>query len=473
MFKINSSINYFILGALRKSQADFTTSVQRLSTGFRVNSFGDDPGVASTISEMRNEIAATDQLMTSTQESINYTKTADAGLAEISRLLEDANAIATAASNDATLSADQRTNYQTQLSAIMTAINNIANNTTYGDVKMLNGSAGSFVGGTAVNTIDDMTFSGMFGGYALTTNATVSVALITAATLACVSTKSFATPVTTVGAGSFSINGMVFNTSATDTISDVVSKINQNSNTTGVTAVGTSGVISLAATTFGSNASVEVIDAGSLLLDSSATYSSVSGVDAVATVAILVGSDTAVVSFDQGYGRELKDLNGNVIKLTSAGAVITAATERGLGQVIKSTSLFAVDKGVTTGFYLGNYSANQLGSGVIANTDLEDISVSSATSASSAVSVINQAQSDIAFARASVGSFQKYVLESNYRMLQVRNENAEASRANLQDTDFAAESTSMTKALLVQSSAATALSQTSLIPQSILSLIKS
>ncbi len=459
------------MGALRNNQRAFTTSVQRLSTGLRVNSASDDPSSFMKISEMKNEISLTSELMRDTQESINYMKTADSGLAEIGRLLDDANAIANAASNDATLTSDQRTNYQNEISSILTAIDNIAQYTKYGDVPILDGSAGLYAGSTAANTVESMSFTGNLGGYALTTNATVCIAIVTAAAIASVGTKTFATSGTLIGAGSFSINGTVFTTSGTDTISDVVSRINEKTTTTNVYANGTSGVVSLVAMTVGSDAKVELVDASSLLLDSSATYCSQAGVDAAAVVSVYSGSQLAVSTFTLGSGRELKDSDGNFILLAAAGAMVTDTTERAVGQVIKGSATFVIDNGSTSSISIGNFMADQLGTGVVASTDLKDISVSSASSASTAISVINQAQSEISQVRSRIATFEKYVLQTSYNNLQTRNTYAELSRSNLEDADMAVEASTMSKSLMVQESAVSLLGKTDLIPRAILSLI--
>ncbi|HMS56156.1 MAG TPA: flagellin hook IN motif-containing protein [Fimbriimonadaceae bacterium] len=83
--------------------------------------------------------------------------------------------------------------------------------------------------------------SGQFNGSALTTNAAITVSVTTAADKAAVASQTFAFGTTTVSAGSFTVNGTTFTTAATDTVDDVVNRINAATAQTGVVANYTTG----------------------------------------------------------------------------------------------------------------------------------------------------------------------------------------------------------------------------------------
>jgi flagellin len=121
---------------------------------------------------------------------------------------------------------------------------------------------------------------------------------------------------------------------------------------------------------------------------------------------------------------------------------------------------------------LGNFAASQLGTGVVSATNLSNIDITSASGASDALKVIDQAIADVTKSRGAIGNFTRNVLESNVRSLGVAKENLAASESQIRDVDIADEMTNYTKLQILQQSGLSVLAQANSAPQSVLSLLR-
>ncbi|MBZ0212595.1 MAG: hypothetical protein K8H99_02240, partial [Nitrospirae bacterium] len=299
------------MGALRNlnsTNIEANRSITRLSTGLRINSGADDPAGLIISETFRAQIAGIDQAVRNIQDAMNFAKTAEGALNEIGTLLKDARALAVAGANSATLSESQVQANQSQLNSIAESISRIAQQTQFGGKKLIDGSAGVVASSISAANVSYINFGGTFNGQAITADSLVTVNVTTDAERASLTgSRTFALATTTMTAGSFSLNGKTFTTSSSDTISDVVAKINESSEVTGVTASWTAGAgVVLTSKEYGATAEVNLNDASGVLL-SAAGATSDAGVNAVASVSVTVGGSAATVTFDQGSGLNLRD----------------------------------------------------------------------------------------------------------------------------------------------------------------------
>ena len=239
MFSINT--NTAAMGALYSlgnTDNSLSTSIERLSTGMRINTAADDPSglvISQKFDAQLNGIAAA---INNSQNAINYTKTADGAMAQIGSLLQTARGLAVDAANTGVDSSDQAAADNTQLQQIVASITQIAANTQFGSKFLLNGTAGVSSAITNGADLSSLNIGGTFNGVALTTGGAAALTVTTAATQAVTTlTGAFALGTTAVAhAGSFTINGTTFTATASDTANSLVTKINQASGQTGVTA---------------------------------------------------------------------------------------------------------------------------------------------------------------------------------------------------------------------------------------------
>lgn len=476
-FRINT--NTQAMNALRNlgsTNVEMSRSMSRLTTGMRINSAADDPAGLIVSENFRSQIAGLDQAIRNNQDATNFAKTAESALDEVNKLLRDARSLAVASGNGATLTDAQRQANQQQLNSIINSVNRIAETTSYGEKKLLDGSAGITAGSTSTN-YGSMSFSGQFNGEAVTGNSAVTVQVTTAAERASVAGSVLYTGATdNMSAGSFSLNGVTFNVAATDTIGDVLNRVNNASTQTGAVAVWDEGggAITFRSTQFGSAAKVQLIDTNGLFGSAGAT--SDTGVDAVASVTVDVngaatgGSNT--VTFNAGSGLTLRDNSGNVIVLNEGGNSTGAAAA--VGQIYTGSASFQVgaNAGEQASLSIGNFKASNLGTGSVSGADLSTISLLNDAGATDAMKVIDKAISQVSEARGRVGNFVRNTLETNIRSLGIQKENLAASDSSIRDVDVADETTKFTKLQILQQTGISMLAQANSAPQAVLSLLR-
>src|SRR5262249_6305495 len=156
----------------------------------------------------------------------------------------------------------------------------IASNTQFGNKKLLDGSAGNVATITDGSKLASLNVGGTFAGGTVAASSGIGVQVTAAATQASITSKALALSTTLVGAGSFSINGVNFTTSATDTSASTVAMINGASAQTGVTAAYSAATIVLTSVKYGSTQSINLSDANGVIASGGAGYSTASGTDA-------------------------------------------------------------------------------------------------------------------------------------------------------------------------------------------------
>ncbi|MFY9234374.1 MAG: flagellin [Fimbriimonadaceae bacterium] len=478
-FRVNT--NVMAMNALRNvggTNMDFGKSINRLSTGLRINSAADDPAGLIISEAFRAQISGIDQAVRNSQDAINFAKVAEGALDEVNRLLRDARSLAVSAGNTGTLSEAQIQANQSQFASIVASITRISQQTQFGTKKLLDGSAGVYATVTDGANVNSMSFTGSFNGVAITTNSSVTITVTQQAQRAIITgTRTFATATTVVNAGSFTINGRTFTTDATDTIADVVARINNASDNTGVTAQwAPGGGVVLTSTQYGSDKKVDLADTSGVLL-SAAGATNDFGIDSVADVVIdangSLSGGLTTVTFDKGRGLSLKDAEGNSIVLTENGNLLGAAAS--VGQLSVGTSQFQIGANAnqTVNLSLGSFAASELGKGVVSGQTLSTLDLTTSSGATDALKVIDKAIGDIAASRGEIGSFQRNILESNIRSLGVAKENLSSTESTIRDTDVAAEMTNFTRLQILQQAGLSVLAQANAAPQAVLALLRS
>lgn len=461
-FRINTNVSAMnALRNLSSTASEMSKTTNRLSTGLRINSGADDPSGLIASESYRAQLSSMDAALRNNTDAMNYAKTAEAGLDEVSKLLRDARSLAIANGNS-TLDAAQKQANQTQLNNMLSSIDRVSSTTQYGTKKLLDGSAGTTANVVNATAIKSASLTGTFAGEAMSTTAPATVQVTTVAERASVAgTKtSYATDSATTGAGSFAINGKTFTNDAATTVAQTVAKINEASGETGVTAEydATNDRINLTSTAYGTDAQVHLADSAGIIL-SAAGSAGDAGANAVASVTY--GAET--VTFDQGQGLNLRDADGNSITLNVAGntaSTFTAALDIRAGD---SSFQIGANAGQTAQLSIGNFSSSALGlSGLdITGSDMAD-----------ALGKLDSAISDVAGARGRIGSFVKNTVETNYRSLSVAKENLAATESSIREIDVAEEMTKYTKLQILQQSGMAVLSQANSQPQAVLSLLR-
>ena len=475
-FRINTNISALnALNNVSKTSDAFQSSIGRLSTGLRINSAADDPAGLIISEKYAAQLGGLDQASKNSQDGINFAKTAEGALNEVSGLLRDARSLAVASANTGTLSASALQANQAQIQSIVASINRISSTTQFGSKKLLDGSAGTSSTVTDTANIASLAIGGTFGGASLSANSGVTVTVTTAATQATVSSKGFAFATTTAGSNSaFTLNGVTFTVSAADTAQNIIDNVNASQGQTGVAAVynTTTNKIDFTTTKYGSSQTINLTDASGVVA-SAAGFSTASGTDAIAQVAV----NGTTVLFTGGKsgsdGLTLNDADGNKIQLTTAGNN-TATANATVGEVTTGAAQFQIGafSGQTASLSLQNFGATNLGTGVSSGVNLSNIDLTTQSGANQAINVIDAAIDQISTARGQIGNFQRNVLQSNIRSLGVASENLTAAKSTITDTDVAAETTNYSRLQILQQAGISVLAQANQSPQAVLKLLQ-
>lgn len=144
---INTNVNaMFAQGALKINGRSLSQAMQQLSTGARINSAGDDAAGLAIGQTMTAQIRGLTQAVRNANDGISMLQTAEGSMNEQSNILQRMRELAVQAAT-ATYSSAQRGYLQTEFSALSTQIDNIASQTTWNGMYILDGSenSGEFV----------------------------------------------------------------------------------------------------------------------------------------------------------------------------------------------------------------------------------------------------------------------------------------------------------------------------------------
>ena len=147
MSKINTNVNALTAtNALTKNSRDMQLTMQRLSTGQRINGASDDAAGIAIAANMTAQINGLNAAVKNANDAMSMLQTADGALSETSSLLQRMRELAVLAVND-TYSSTQKTAMSTEYVALASQITQIAANTQFNGMDLLSGSGGVY-GGT-------------------------------------------------------------------------------------------------------------------------------------------------------------------------------------------------------------------------------------------------------------------------------------------------------------------------------------
>jgi len=481
MSRINTNVPSLIaVRVLNTNNQGLQTSLQRLSTGYRINSGKDDPAGLIASEALLAEQKATSTAISNAQRADNIIGTAEGSLSEISNLLVSLQGLVGDAANKAGLSQDEKDADQLQVDSILSTINRISNSASFEGVKLLNGTfnyATSGLSSTSAFTSISIN-SAKVGSATLAVNVTVVTSAQTGQLNFLGSSTGLNGAATVSVAGNKGTVQLSFASSTNS--SAIVASLNQFTDSTGVTAVLSSDnkSVKLLSTTFGNSQFVSVSSNNSTGFStkdtSGVTSSSNYGRNATLTV-----NGTSAVS----NGLQVKAVFGDLLDVNftlhssinsngktktfgitgggatfSLGAQVNTANTASIG--IGNLNTGSVGKTVQNGAV---YTLSDLGSGKTAAVNNGDTTL--------AQQIVTQAIQDVSVLRGRLGAFQKNVLGSTINSLNVALENVSSSESAIRDTDFASETSNLTRNQILVQAATSVLSQANQSPQAVLKLL--
>lgn len=483
---------------LTGSQDALSTSLQRLSSGLRINSAKDDAAGLAISERFTAQIRGLNQGVRNANDGISLAQTAEGALKEVTSNLQRIRELAVQSAN-ATNSDSDRQALQSEVAQLVAEIDRVAQKTTFNGIALLDGTftsktfqVGADVGSTvAITSIDSVRTSALGGSsYATVTgNANVDANAIASATF---------------------INGIQVGASSTDGLSvdeqtaSALAKanaINAVSSSSGVTATASTSYTGIAASFAASagaaasysfslnDVTITYTDSTSAVLTSAAAVEKINektastGVTATAdvagkiTLAAADGRNITVAEIGAGTGASQAGLTADTYRgaltLTSGSSSGIKLSTTADGAAASTALLGFTDAAYTPATGTAdsstgeNYNVVALGTGVAVSS----LSVTTASNATAAITSADNALSTINSIRATLGSYQSR-FESVVANLQTTAENLSASRSRIMDADFASETANLTKAQILQQSGIAMLAQANAIPQNVLALLQ-
>lgn len=148
---------------LNRTSYNMEKSIQKLSSGLRINTAADDAAGLAISEKMRSQIRGLNRAKLNAQDGISMIQTAEGGLNETESVIQRMRELAVQASND-TLTSNDRLEIQKEIKQLTEAINDISDSTEYNTKKLLNGSQTSQVSSSSKFIAGMVTGSGALGG---------------------------------------------------------------------------------------------------------------------------------------------------------------------------------------------------------------------------------------------------------------------------------------------------------------------
>src|SRR3954470_23631620 len=140
MARINTNVSSLVTQrGLSTSQKSLADTLQRLSSGLRINRGGDDPAGLIASEGLRSEIAGITQAIDNSQRATNVISTTEGALNEVASLLLNIKSLVVQAANSGALSPDEVSANQLQVDSAVESITRISNTTTFAGLHLLNG----------------------------------------------------------------------------------------------------------------------------------------------------------------------------------------------------------------------------------------------------------------------------------------------------------------------------------------------
>ncbi len=443
---VNNINTLQLLNILNRTTQAQSTSLTRLSTGYRINKGSDDPAGLIAMRSLENEMAAVDAAISNNQRTDAMLGVADGAFSEISSLLTEIQTLAQASANSAGLTADELAANQAQVDNAIAAIDRIVSTTQFNGKKLLDGSFGINVSGVTGSEISDVR---VYSRDSDSTSATISVNVSAAAEkgqLASYATTSAST-VTTISVQG-KLGTAMIEISAGENLSSVASKINAATAQTGVAASTNAGnsQLHLSSNTYGTASFVRV----TAISGDTTNYTSSNDYGVDATVAVN-GQATAVdgleVNFSSGEVSLAFDLTESFnqstgtssFTVTTGGATFQLGTDSTTRATIGLDGLYSQQLGSASVGYLSSLKSGG--------------SYSLLDDPSQAATIAAQAAGQVATAQGRIGGFQKFQVGTALNQMNTTKEGLSSALSTIRDVDYASETAELNRQTVLLQSA--------------------
>ena len=449
-------------------------SLQRLSSGLRINSAKDDAAGLAIATRMSAQVRGLNQAARNANDGISLAQTAEGSLGEITNNLQRIRELAIQSANASNSDSD-RTALQAEVAQRIAEIDRVASQTDFNGKKLLDGTFNSQAFQVGANQNQTITISSIASARTTALGAGYAASMTGTATTAALL------------AGDLNINGVAIGASAgfadtagrtADSAYAIAKAINAASGT-GVTA--TANELTVAAGT----TSVTANSAGTVTINGvvTASYTAVgtASTDRAAVTQRIndISAATGVTAVDNGTGIALVAADGrNIVHSVTETAGTWTAGLLGLAAATTTRSTITLSTTSSDGITLSGatetkagFTDNQTQAAALTGVSLSNTSVASFSDATSAIATIDAALDTINSSRGALGAYQNR-FESTIANLMNVSENLSAAQSRIMDADFASETAQLTKSQILQQAGLAMLAQANTVPQAALTLLQ-
>ena len=471
---------------LLRNTATQTKTLERLSSGLKINRGADAPAQLQISENLRAQTVGLKQSIDNSEMAISLMQTGEAALDEVSRSLVKARQLAIHAANEAVnddtiLEADQQ-----ELDQIIGSINRIAKNTQYGKNYLLDGSGS----GNGVTTGANLTFVGAettgvssgVNGYDIDITRAAARSKVSGTVALTQEIINAGEQITIVESG----RAVDFRTVAGTSVEQTLNQLSNAINAAGinvelvrpdssVTSNNAPQMLTIRHTKYGSEPMFQVSSNTGGLLSKVANVAErvKNGADIVGEIA----GEEAV-----GKGQLLTGAGGFGSKAEGISVRYSGENTPPMGQragtitFTQNSLTFQIggNANQTARVSFKSVKSNKLGNGVTNGSGFRsfaDIQLLDAKGAQDSLQIIDKAIKEVAANRGYMGAFQRNTLESNLNYLRIAHENVMNSESVIRDADMAQEMTKFTRNQIMMESSTAMLAQANQMPKSILKLL--
>ncbi len=487
---------------LGNSQSALSKSMQRLSSGLRINSAKDDAAGLAISDRMTSQIRGLNQAARNANDGISLAQTAEGALQETTNILQRMRELAVQSAND-TNSASDRSSLQAEVNQLKQEMTRIAETTEFNGKKLLDGSLTSAqfqVGANADQTISFGISSAQaanLGNNALTTNNATTNYSIEGATSAATGSSAndvLAQTLTVVGKE----GSQTASVADGDSASVIAGKINAIQADTGVTATAKTtasigGLTANGSVSFdlqGTNTTAVSINATVLSDDLTNLASALNEQSGNTGITATLSADKTSITLEQSSGNDIKlsdfahsatGTSDSVMTMTgSEGSAVTLTDSTTAASKLDSSTVGGeISFSGSSGFNVTSdiaastgslFSTAADGANVSTLSSIDNVDITTVEGSASAIKAVDGALTQIDNIRGELGAVQNR-FESTISNLSNVSENLSAARSRILDADIAQETSAMTKNNILQQAGVSILAQANQAPQLALSLL--
>jgi len=476
---INTNINSLTAQRnLTTSQSALSQSIQRLSSGLRINSAKDDAAGLAISERFTSQIRGLNQAVRNANDGISLAQTAEGALKASGDILQRIRELAVQSAN-ASNSAGDRQALQQEVGQLVSELDRISQTTEFNGSKLLDGSFGTQQFQVGANSGQTIT--------AASANLRTNVYgnnQVTASGVAAGTTNQIA-------AGDIEIKGYLGSGTITlaggESAKSVAAAINREQANTGVTASARTEIqLTFASGSYSLDIISDNTDARSIAFSVAVDNPTADDLAAAVSAFNDQSSKTGVTASlnESGTAIILTKATGGDISIEAIGATQDIGLDKidADGVATADTAIAETDVSVSAGYVTldsqKSFSVNGDTTGVFDAVDtastlvkVSDLDVTTFRNASDALKTVDSALAFISGERAKLGAVQAR-FETTVANLQVTSENLSASRSRILDADFAQETAALSRAQILQQAGTAMVAQANQLPQGVLALLR-